>query len=80
MKKTGLVVRKQRIHPFGASWLIAIPKLWFKSHGIDPEKTRELVVIADQDVRIVNPKYETEVHKDIHRLVERAPKQRRTRR
>lgn len=65
------IVSKRAILKFGRSYGICIPKEWFEVHGIDPETQDGLILVADLDIRIVNPKHEEEVYSDVSGIVKR---------
>ena len=58
----------------GKSYYILLPKDWFTSHNIDlpvPEENKkvELLVVADSDIRIINPKDNEKIYEEITRVV-----------
>lgn len=62
----------QKLHPQGSSHVMVIPKAWFKVHGIDPEKTKELLIVANRDIRIVNPDHEDKVYDEVSKITKDA--------
>jgi antitoxin component of MazEF toxin-antitoxin module len=64
------IVLHRKIIKQGSSFYIAIPPDWLETHKIDPEKEEELLIVANEDMLIVNPKREKEVYKEISKLVQ----------
>ena len=71
-KKVSPIVEPRKIHKVGRAIMISLPKEWFKAHNIDPDKVEELIVVANRDIRIVNPQDADEVYKEISEMVRRA--------
>ena len=44
---------------------ITLPSEWFNIHGIDPDILRELLIIVDQDIRIVNPEFVEAAYREL---------------
>jgi len=65
------IVSKRKIVKAGGAYYISIPKEWFEVHGIDPEALRKLLIIADKDIRIVNPEHEVEVYEEITKIAKK---------
>ena len=63
------IVEKRKIIKIGSSWYISIPPEWFKEHEIDPQKVKELLIVADEDIRLVNPNREDEIYREVTRIV-----------
>lgn len=55
----------------GGSYYIALPQKWFEAHGLNPEDL-ELLLVANRDIRIVNPDYEGEVYEAVSKITEGA--------
>ena len=62
------IAKKRKVLKIGSSYYISIPKEWFEIHDIDTEKIR-LLLLADKDIRIVNPEHEEEVYRDFTKMV-----------
>ena len=78
MTKRETIIRRFRVNKVGISTrTIAIPIGWFRAHDLDPDKVKELLVVANEDIRIVNPRNEDDVHKGGHKIADKAPKLRR---
>lgn len=58
-------VNKQSIKKIGGSTYILVPPEWLKGNDIDPEKIKELLVVADKDMRVVNPTHENEIYEEV---------------
>lgn len=71
MAETKPVIEHRKVFKLGASRCISIPPEWFKSHGIDPDNLR-LLVVANRDIRIVNPEDEAKVYDEVSRIVKNA--------
>lgn len=63
------IVSRRKVARQGGSILISIPKDWFEAHGIDMKKIRFLLMVANSDIRIVNPKKEKEIANEVSKLV-----------
>lgn len=61
----------QKIHPLGSSYAMIIPKAWFNAHGLKPEDIKELLIVADLDIRIVNPSHEEKVYKEVSEITKK---------
>lgn len=68
-KRGNPLVKMQKLHCQGASYTMVIPKVWLDAHGIDPEKTKQLLIVANRDIRIVNPNHEQEVYREVSKIV-----------
>ena len=66
------IVSKRKLVKIGGSHYIGIPKKWLDAHNIDPEKGTELLMVANKDIRIVNPENEDEVYKDVTKITKEA--------
>jgi len=66
------IVEKRTLHRPGGSITISLPPEWFKAHGINPKDVKKLLIVADRDIRIVNPEDEDKVYKEISRMTEEA--------
>lgn len=66
------IVKLQKIHPLGSSYAIVIPKDWFDANKINPETIEKLLIVADMDIRIVNPQHEKEVYEEIAKVTKDA--------
>lgn len=62
------IIGHRSISRMGRSHGITLPAEWFEVHGIDPEKVDELLVIANKDIRIVNPDHEEQVYKEVTKI------------
>ena len=62
------IIGHRKIAKMGRSHGITIPAEWFKVHGIDPSKCEELLVIANKDIRIVNPDHEGQIYKEVTKI------------
>jgi len=58
------IIRHRKVVSQGGSHYIAIPPDWFDAHGLDPDDL-ELLLVANKDIRIVNPVHEEEVYKEV---------------
>lgn len=61
------IVGHRRLNRQGGSVLMSIPKEWLEYHGL--LNARELLVVANQDIRIVHPNCEKDVDTALHDLV-----------
>jgi len=66
------IVKRYKLQSTGTAYTIVVPKAWFKAHRIDPYKTRDLLVIANRDIVIKNPKDEQPIHQTVSRIVKEA--------
>jgi hypothetical protein len=64
-------VNKQSVIKIGGSTYILLPPEWFKANEIDPEKVKELLLIADKDMRIVNPKHEKDIYDEVTKMTKK---------
>ena len=62
------LVLHRKIVKQGNSYYISIPIDWLESHRINPESA-ELLIVADQDILIVNPRREKDVYEEVTKLV-----------
>lgn len=62
------IIGHRKIAKMGRSFGITLPHEWFRVHGIDPNKVSELLVIANNDIRIVNPEHEAEVYAEVTKI------------
>ena len=67
MKDLIPIVLKRKVFKVGNSHCITIPPEWFRAHKLDT-KNLELIVVADKDIRIVNPEHETEVYNEVTKI------------
>lgn len=51
---------RRKLLKVGNSNAVSIPPSWFAAHDIDPEEIEDLTLIADDDIKILNPKNESE--------------------
>ena len=77
MRKRETIIRRYKLQCVGSGYTLSVPKDWFRAHDIDPDKIEDLLVVANRDIRIVNPKYEDDVHQEGHRIADKAPRPRR---
>lgn len=68
---SGLIVGPVKLTKIGGSFYIPIPKGWFETHNLDSDNLQELLVVANRDIRIVNPVHEEEVYKEISKIVKK---------
>ncbi|MFH1327545.1 MAG: hypothetical protein ABIH76_01635 [Candidatus Bathyarchaeota archaeon] len=64
-------VNKQSIKKIGGSTYILVPPEWLKGNEINPENVKELLVVADKDMRVVNPEHEKEVYDEVTGITRR---------
>ena len=65
------IVEFKSVRKIGESYYLLLPKEWFESHGIElpsADKKVELLVVADRDMRIVNPEHVNEVYKEVTKV------------
>jgi len=65
------IVKYRKVVRQGGSHYISIPPGWFEAHGIDPEHL-DLLVVANTDIRIVNPEHEAEVYETVSKMAKKA--------
>lgn len=68
------IVEHRKVVKQGGSRYIAIPLGWFEANKLDPDNL-ELLVVADSDIRIVNPEHEASVYAEISRITKEAKTQ-----
>lgn len=68
------IVEHRKVVKQGGSRYIAIPLEWFEANSLDPDNL-ELLMVANKDIRIVNPNHELEVYKEISRITKEAKTQ-----
>ena len=68
MTKSSPIVGKRKIIKLSKAYYISIPKEWFEAQGIDPEEIKELLIVADKDIRVVNPEHEKEVYEEVSKI------------
>jgi len=61
------IIGHRKVIKLGSTRYISIPSEWFKAHNIDPDKL-ELLMIADKDIRIMNPEHEAEVYDEVTKI------------
>lgn len=61
------IVKHQKVVKLGGSRVITLPPEWFEANGLDPDNL-ELLMVANKDIRIVNPDHEAEVYEEISRI------------
>jgi len=68
------IVKKRRLVKVGGSYYISIPKAWLDAHNINPDEEEDpkLLMVANKDIRIVNPVHEDEVYKDVTKITKEA--------
>ena len=66
------LIEMRRVVKLGKSYYISIPKEWYEAHGLDLEKVSKILIIADKDIRIVNPEHEEEVYKEVSKIAKKA--------
>lgn len=62
------IVKHRKVLKLGGSRVITIPPEWFEAHGLDPDDL-ELLMVADMDIRIINPCNEGGVYDDVTKTV-----------
>lgn len=65
------IVEKRKVLRIGGASYISIPPEWFKAHNLKPEDL-ELLLVADKDIRIVNPEHEKEVYDEVSKITRKA--------
>lgn len=71
------IIGTRKVFAQGSSAYISLPPEWFRAHNIKmPEKGKpiELVIVADCDIRIVNPKKSPKIYDEVTKIVSKAPK------
>lgn len=63
------IMKMQKLHHPGSSYSIIIPREWFEAHDIDPKKIKTLLLIANEDIRIINPTHEAQIYDEITKIV-----------
>ena len=58
------IVGHRKVLKLGGSRVITIPLEWFEAHGLNPDDLK-LLMVADMDIRIVNPEHEEEVYEEV---------------
>ena len=70
------LIRRYKLQNTGTAYTIVVPSEWLKAHNIDLDKIKGLLLVCNKDIRIVNPNYEDDVHEDVHKMVQKAPRYR----
>ncbi len=65
------IVEHRKVVKQGGSRYIGIPLEWFEANNIDPNNLK-LLIVANKDIRIVNPDNEAEVYAEISRITREA--------
>jgi len=68
------IVEHRKVVKQGGSRYIAIPLEWFEANNLNPDNL-ELLMVANKDIRIVNPDHEAEVYAEISRITKEAKTQ-----
>jgi hypothetical protein len=68
MEKKASIIEKRKILKIGASRYISIPPEWFEAHNINPDDLKELLIVADKDIRLVNPEHEEEIYEEVTKI------------
>jgi bifunctional DNA-binding transcriptional regulator/antitoxin component of YhaV-PrlF toxin-antitoxin module len=68
MQRKMPIMKMQKLHHPGSSYSIIIPKEWFVTHNIDPKKIKNLLLIANKDIRIINPAHEAQIYDEITKI------------
>lgn len=63
------VVGHRKLNKQGGSYMISIPKEWMEHHGLTGQK--QLLVVANKDIRIVHPDSEKDIDLALHELVKK---------
>jgi len=63
------IVTERRVVKIGRSFYISLPPEWLETIGKEIET---LLVIADKDIRIVNPEHRDEVYEEVSKIVREA--------
>jgi hypothetical protein len=61
------IIAHRKVVQQGGSRYISIPPEWFEANGLDPDNL-ELLMVANKDIRIVNPVHEAEVYAEVSRI------------
>lgn len=64
------LMKHRKVLKLGGSRVITIPPEWFEAHGLDPDDL-ELLMVADTDIRIVNPINEEQVYDEVSKTTRR---------
>lgn len=62
------IVGRRRLHKIGGSYAITIPAGWFEAHGFKEGDIDNLLVVANTDIRIVNPVHERAVYDEVTKI------------
>jgi hypothetical protein len=68
------IVEHRKVVKQGGSRYIAIPLGWFEANSLDPDNL-DLLIVANKDIRIVNPEHEAAVYAEISRITKEAKTQ-----
>ena len=68
------IVEHRKVVKQGGSRYIAIPLGWFEANNLDPDNL-DLLIVANKDIRIVNPEHEAAVYAEISRITKEAKTQ-----
>ena len=61
------IIRRRKVVSQGGSHYIAIPPAWFEAHDLIPGDLN-LLIVANKDIRIVNPEHDAEVYEDVTKI------------
>ena len=62
------IIGHRALYKLGRSYAITIPSAWFKAHNIDPNELSQLLLVANHDIRVVNPDHDAEVYDEVTRI------------
>lgn len=68
-KKFEGITQRRKLLKVGNSYAVSIPPGWLKTHDIDPEEIEDLVILANDDIKILNPESEPEAMKKFRELM-----------
>ena len=68
MSKLRPIIEHRTIIRLGTSYMLTLPKEWLRNHGITPKKGDQLLIVADKDIRIVNPEHEEAVYDEVTKI------------
>ena len=65
-------IKDRKCVKIGGSLYISIPKEWLEANNLKEANIEKLLVIANKDIRIVNPERREEVYIKVTKMVEEA--------
>lgn len=69
-KKFEGIAGRRKLLRVGNSYAVSIPTDWLDAHDLEPEEIEDLTVIANDDVKILNPESESELMKKFEELMD----------